>query len=286
MRARGEPALREHAARLGDGDASLLDRADLARATDAIPAEQCALLERTGCYAPGGRFPLPSSVLMTAITARVAGVREVWVASPRPAPITRAAAAVAGVDGLLAAGGAQAIAALACGVVVPPCDVVVGPGNRWVTAAKKLVAGQVRIDMLAGPSELVVLADDSADAATIAADLLAQAEHDVDALAVLVSLSRARAQRVHACLADQLSDLPTADTARAALQRGFCVVARDVEEAVAVCARGGTTMSPRFVASHRLAEVRLASSGPWPLAARARKTCCELPRHTTGRLCG
>jgi phosphoribosyl-ATP pyrophosphohydrolase/phosphoribosyl-AMP cyclohydrolase/histidinol dehydrogenase len=121
---------------------------------------QYAAVERAGCYAPGGRFPLPSSVLMTAVTARAAGVREVWVASPRPSLETRAAAAIAGADALLAVGGAQAIAALAYGAgPVPACDALVGPGNRWVTAAKQLVAGEVRIDMLAGPSELVVLAD-------------------------------------------------------------------------------------------------------------------------------
>lgn len=117
-----------------------------------------------GCYAPGGRYPLPSSVLMTAITARVAGVETVWVASPRPAAITIGAAYVAGADALLAVGGAQAIAAMAYGVgKVPACDVIVGPGNRWVTAAKSLVTGHCAIDMLAGPSECLVLADKTAD---------------------------------------------------------------------------------------------------------------------------
>lgn len=102
---------------------------------------------------------------MTAITARVAGVRRVWVASPRPAPITVGAAYVAGADALLAVGGAQAIAAMAYGVGrVPACDVIVGPGNRWVTAAKSIVSGRCGIDMLAGPSECLVLADDTADA--------------------------------------------------------------------------------------------------------------------------
>ena len=104
-----------------------------------------------GCYAPGGRYPLPSSVLMTAVTARAAGVPKVWVASPRPALATLAAAHVAGADGLLVVGGAQAIAAFAYGVgPIPPCDVIVGPGNKWVTAAKSLVSGICAIDMLAG----------------------------------------------------------------------------------------------------------------------------------------
>ncbi len=107
-----------------------------------------------GCYAPGGRYPLPSSVLMTAISARVAGVKNVWVASPRPHPVTLGAAHVAGAHGFLAIGGAQAIAAMAYGVGgVPKADVIVGPGNRWVTAAKAYVAGcgTCAIDMIAGP---------------------------------------------------------------------------------------------------------------------------------------
>ncbi len=102
---------------------------------------------RAGCYAPGGRYPLPSSVLMTAVTARVAGVPSVWIASPKPSPVTLAAAAVAGADAVLAAGGAHAVAALAYGAgPVPACDVVVGPGNAYVTAAKRLVRAHVRID--------------------------------------------------------------------------------------------------------------------------------------------
>lgn len=232
VRQRGEPALRAHAERLGDlrpGEALVIPRAGLEAALEGLAPADRAVLERTaarirafaaaqracllplslalpggaaghtvaplasaGCYAPGGRFPLPSSVLMTAVTARAAGVETVWVASPRPTAVTLAAAAVAGADALLAAGGAQAIAALAYGAgPVPACDAVVGPGNRWVTAAKQLVAGRVAIDMLAGPSELVVLADETGDAALIAADLLAQAEHDDDALPVLVTTSPA-----------------------------------------------------------------------------------------------
>jgi phosphoribosyl-ATP pyrophosphohydrolase/phosphoribosyl-AMP cyclohydrolase/histidinol dehydrogenase len=195
-----------------------------------------APVERAGCYAPGGRFPLPSSVLMTAITARAAGVASVWVASPRPAPITLAAAHVAGADALLAIGGAQAISALAFGTAsVPRCDVIVGPGNRWVTAAKKLVAGEVRIDMLAGPSELVVLADAQADPSTLAADLLAQAEHDPDAVPFLVTTDAGLGDRVEAEISRQLETLPTAETARAALGNGGIVLARDLDEAISAC---------------------------------------------------
>jgi histidinol dehydrogenase len=276
VRARGESALREHAERLGDvpaGGPLFLDRAELARALDGLAAGDrtrlervaariltfaeaqkralnavtvtvpggaaghwIAPLERAGCYAPGGRYPLPSSVLMTAVTARAAGVEAIWVASPKPGPMTLAAAAIAGADGLLAAGGAQAIAALAFGAgPVPPCDVIAGPGNRYVTAAKQLVAGRVAIDMLAGPSELAVFADSSASPAVIAADLLAQAEHDPDALPVLVTLDPAQPDRVEKELARQLGDLPSAEVARAALANGGVVVVASVEEGISAC---------------------------------------------------
>ena len=173
---------------------------------------------------------------MTAVTARTAGVHEVWVASPKPTPVTLAAAAVAGADAVLAVGGAQAIAALAFGTeTIEPVDVIVGPGNRWVTAAKQLVAGQVGIDMLAGPSELLVLADGHADPATIAADLLAQAEHDADAMPVLVTTAPELVDAVEAALTRQLEGLPTRSVAEPALQRGYAVVCGSLERAVAVC---------------------------------------------------
>ncbi len=276
VRTGGEPELRALAEELGDlkpGQPLIFGRNELERAANNIDPETLALLERTadriaafaeaqrrsvvdlklavpggiaghsvapveraGCYAPGGRYPLPSSVLMTAVTARAAGVAEVWVASPRPAVLTLAAAAVAGADEVLAVGGAQAIAALAYGAgPVPACDVVVGPGNRWVTAAKKLVAGDVGIDSLAGPSELVVLADDSAEPAMVAADLLAQAEHDPDALPVLVTPSPALADAVDTELGKQLIGLPTRVVAEAALDHGFAVVTADIGEAIRVC---------------------------------------------------
>ncbi|MDE2653545.1 MAG: histidinol dehydrogenase [Gemmatimonadota bacterium] len=188
-----------------------------------------------GCYAPGGRFPLPSSVLMTAVTARVAGVREVWLASPNPSRVVMAAGAVAGVAGLLGAGGAQAVAAMAYGVPPSPqCDVVVGPGNQWVTTAKLLVSGVVGIDLLAGPSELVILSDEQGDPALVAADLLAQAEHDPAALPILVSTSAELVRRVEHELARQLTGLPTAATAARALQNGFAVVAPE-KEAIHCC---------------------------------------------------
>ncbi len=258
---------------LGPDDQLVYTAVELKAALDRLPAEQRQLLERTaqriadfaaaqraclsdlsidiqggragwrfmpvnraGCYAPGGRFPLPSSVLMTTVTAKAAGVGEVWVASPRPGDLTLAAAAIGQADALVAAGGAQAIAALAYGVAgIPACDVIVGPGNKYVTAAKQLVTSQVGIDMLAGPSELVVVADDSADPATVAADLLAQAEHDPDAVPVLVALTASLVDKVNDELDRQLESLPTATIARRALQNGGAIVVADIQQAIAFC---------------------------------------------------
>ena len=207
---------------------------------------QIAPVDRAGCYAPGGRHSLPSSVLMTAIPARVAGASEVIVASPNPAPITLAAAAAAEADAVLAVGGAQAIAAMATGVGVGRCDVIAGPGNRYVTAVKYLLSDRVRIDMLAGPSELVVLADSTADAGLVAADLLAQAEHDPDARCALVATDRKLIDAVNAELAEQLSSLATADVAREALAGSFAVLAADVNEAAALCDQ----IAPEHLALH------------------------------------
>jgi histidinol dehydrogenase len=265
----------------------------------------CAAVLAAGCYAPGGRYPLPSSVLMTVATARAAGVRDVWACSPRPNPLTLAAAHVAGADGLVGVGGAQAIACMAHGASngcvlfffffffgqgmdcisnkkknkkkkkipspltlvalnpsptlcfssaglerynggaplpdIPSCDVVVGPGNKFVTAAKALVSGTVGIDMLAGPSEVLVVMDGTADAGHVAADLIAQAEHDTDARAILVAVDAdpARAEAlvaaVDAELTAQLETLPTRETAEAALSCSYAVTVADLAAAAAVC---------------------------------------------------
>ena len=201
-------------------------------------------VEVAGCYAPGGRYPLPSSVLMTAITARVAGVKTVIVASPRPQPATLAAAHAAGASSLMAIGGPHAIAALAYGIEsgsesITACDVIVGPGNKWVTAAKQIVSGRVKIDMLAGPSECLVLADSSADPSIVASDLIAQAEHDVAALPILVTTDESMVAKVNEELAAQLDRLPSPnkETAQESVCKGFSVVASTMDEACAICDR-------------------------------------------------
>ena len=155
-------------------------------------------LQSAGCYVPGGRYPLPSTVLMTVIPAQVAGVKEVRAVSPRPAPETLAAAHFLGVREFYRIGGAQAIAALAYGTAsVPRVDKIVGPGNLFVTAAKKMVAFDCGIDFLAGPTEVVIVSE-RGDARFIAADLVAQSEHDPDALAVFITASSSLAERVAA----------------------------------------------------------------------------------------
>jgi histidinol dehydrogenase len=199
-------------------------------------------LQRVGVYVPAGTAPLPSSLLHAAIPARVAGVPEIVVCTPpdrhmgRVAPLTLAAAHVAGVDQVFALGGAQAIAALAYGTEsVPRVDKIVGPGGLFVTLAKRQVFGQVGIDGLPGPTETMVIADDTADPAIAAADLLAQAEHDVLASAILLTTSRRLAELVQVEVARQLEPLSRADIAAASLAgRGGIVITKDLEEAVAL----------------------------------------------------
>jgi histidinol dehydrogenase len=179
-------------------------------------------LDRVGVYAPGGKARYPSSVLMSAIPARVAGVREIVLATPNPEEddSVLAAAHLAGVTAVLDAGGAQAIAALAYGTsTIPRVDKIVGPGNAYVACAKRLVYGAVSIDSIAGPSEILVLADHTADPAHVAADLLSQAEHDEDAYALLLTTHPALADAVDRELARQLADLPRAAIAGESLRK-------------------------------------------------------------------
>jgi phosphoribosyl-ATP pyrophosphohydrolase/phosphoribosyl-AMP cyclohydrolase/histidinol dehydrogenase len=198
--------------------------------------QRIAPLESAACYAPGGRYPLPSSVLMTVIPARVAGVERVWVLSPRPSIYTLAAAAIAGADRVLAIGGAQAIAAVTYGTsTIPRFDIVVGPGNKWVTAAKQLVYGTIAIDMLAGPSELIIVADDDANPALVAADLLAQAEHDPDARIGLIALSKELLRAVDIELEKQLDTLPTKQVACISISKGFAMSVASLQEGASIC---------------------------------------------------
>ena len=246
-------ALEAAKARLDAGDLALLERvADRVRKFAQAQLDALSELEmdvpggkaghsivpvqRAGCYAPAGRYALPSTVIMTVVPAVVAGCGQVILATPGTSDLMLAAAAVAGADRVLAVGGAQAVAAMAYGFDgLERCDVIVGPGNRWVTAAKKIVSGDCGIDMLAGPSELVLVADESSDPATVAADLLAQAEHDEDARAFLVTTDRDLIQKVVAELEQQLEVLPTAETARVALGNGAAVLCDSVEQVIATC---------------------------------------------------
>jgi histidinol dehydrogenase len=197
--------------------------------------QQVEPFDRVGCYVPGGRHPLPSTVLMTVIPAKVAGVAEVIVACPDPAPVVLCAALEAGASHVLRIGGAQAIAALAYGTAsVPRVSKIAGPGNAWVAAAKQLVSADCPIDLHAGPSEIVVWAD-SGRFDWIAADLLAQAEHDPAARAILVTRSRRLARAVAAEVDRQL---PASGTAQAAMRRnGAIIITRSRQESASVVNR-------------------------------------------------
>ena len=200
-------------------------------------------LSRVGVYAPGGLAPYPSTVLMAAIPARIAGVREIIMTSPVGRgglnPIIVAAAQIAGVDRIFKVGGAQAVAAMAYGTQsVPAVDKIVGPGNAWVATAKKLVFGRTGIDMIAGPSEILIIADRTADPAVAAADLLSQAEHDELASSVLLTPDEGLAKRVSAEVKAQLKLLSRESIAVKAIRDyGLVVVTQDLAEAVEVANR-------------------------------------------------
>jgi len=188
-------------------------------------------LERVACYVPGGRFPLPSTVLMSVIPAQVAGVREVVITSPQPAAAVLVAADVLGIKKVFRLGGAQAVAAFAYGTEsVPRADKIVGPGNRFVAAAKKLVAGECGTDFIAGPSELLVVGS-RGNPRWIAADLIAQAEHDPDAIALFLTPSRRLALQVQAEVAEILRRLQLPIAGEALAKQGAIVLTRDLEEA-------------------------------------------------------
>jgi len=192
-------------------------------------------LQRVGLYVPGGTARYPSSVLMTAIPAKVAGVPEVIMVTPGASPEALLAAQLAGVDRVFELGGAQAVGALAYGTAtVPRVDKIVGPGNAWVASAKRQVYGEVDIDSIAGPSEVLIIADASADPAWVAADLIAQAEHDREARAILVTTSAELARAVDGELARQLADLPRKAIAEDAIRaHGAAVIVASLADAVA-----------------------------------------------------
>lgn len=198
-------------------------------------------VDRAGLYVPGGTAAYPSTVLMDSIPAKIAGVKEVIITTPPNAegkvnPVILAAAKIAGVDTICKVGGAQAIAALAYGTEsIPKVDKIVGPGNAFVAEAKKQVFGQVSIDMIAGPSEILIVADGASDARVVAADLLSQAEHDKMASAVLVTDSVAFAERVSAELEAQIPMLARAEIARASIDgNGKIIVVDDLYAAIEI----------------------------------------------------
>lgn len=203
-------------------------------------AQKITPLDRVGVYVPGGKASYPSTVLMTVIPARVAGVQEINITVPTPGgevnPAVWAAAFLAGADRVFRVGGAQAIAALACGTeTIPKVDKIVGPGNQYVAVAKQLVLGKVGIDMLAGPSEVLVLADDSANPDWVALDLFAQAEHDEQAQPLLLAWDPLVLQKVDAAMQRLISDMPRRRIIEASLRgRGAMILARDLQDAMEV----------------------------------------------------
>jgi histidinol dehydrogenase len=204
-------------------------------------------LDAMGAYVPAGRYPLPSTLLMTVIPAQVAGVAITCVACPHPSAEILGLAHWLGVTHMFQMGGAQAIAALAYGTeTVPKVDRIVGPGNIYVAAAKKLIAGETGIDFVAGPTEIVIIAADG-NPRWLAADLLAQAEHDVDASAILLTTSRLLAEAVAKEIDRQLETLPTALVARPSIEtNGAIVVVNDLEQAVEI----SNTLAPEHLALH------------------------------------
>jgi histidinol dehydrogenase len=208
---------------------------DLAVAPGVSIEQRVEPIDRVGCYVPGGRFPLPSSLLMTAVPARVAGVREVIAVCPKPEPAVMAAALEAGITRLFRIGGAHGVAALAFGTeTVPRVDKIVGPGNRYVAAAKAYVAGTCAIDFYAGPTEIVIVAG-AGRPGWIAADLIAQAEHDPDARSILITWSRALAARVSRAvtMAAEGREIAT----RSLDAHGAIVITRSPDEAIALANR-------------------------------------------------
>jgi len=237
-------------------------------------------LDRVGIYVPGGKASYPSSVLMNAIPAKVAGVGEIIMVVPMPGgvvnPHVLAAAHIAGVDRIFKVGGAQAVAALAYGTqTVPRVDKITGPGNIYVATAKRLVFGTVDIDMIAGPSEILVINDGSGSPAHIAADLLSQAEHDELAAAILITTDERFGQRVSRELEDQIQQLSRSAIARQSIDNfGAIILARDLDEAA--------SFSNRIAPEH----LELAVTEPFDLLAQIRHAGAVFLGHHTPEAAG
>lgn len=249
-------------------------------------------LDAVGCYVPSGRYPLPSTLLMTAVLAQVAGVPRVCVTSPRPSTEILGCAHLLGIREFYRVGGAQAIAAMAFGTeTILRVDRIVGPGNAYVATAKKLLAGEVGIDFIAGPTEILILAADG-DPKIIAADMLAQAEHDPAARAMLITTSQNLADAVSAEIEHQLHDLPTVDIARQSIDNGsFIAVVPDMNAAIDIA----NEIAPEHLSLHDtslLSKIRnagtvfLGSSSPESAGDYAAGPSHVLPTNGVARLRG
>jgi len=325
IRSGGEAALRRWSESLGElepGQGLVLRRSELKAAWDSLDPKVQGLLERSrdrvahfaraqrrslldmdievpggraghrflpvsaaGCYVPGGRFPLPSSALMTIVPAREAGVRTVWCAGPKPSKASLGAAWLAGAEGFTLCGGAQGIAALAFGIGGPACDVVVGPGGRYAASAKRQLFGQAGMEAPAGPSELLVVADGSADPRVVALDLLAVAEHDPYARAMLICEDEDFALAVERGLASCLELLPAPNraAASASLEEGWIRIEPRMDAACALAEAAAPEHLSLHVEDPDAWASRIASAGAVFLghgSAEVFGDYCAGPNHT------
>lgn len=248
--------------------------------TDIMLGQKVTPLSRVGIYVPGGKASYPSSVIMNAVPAKVAGVGEIIMVAPSPggeiSPHVLVAASLSGVDRIFTIGGAQAVAALAYGTAtIPKVDKITGPGNIYVATAKKLVFGQVGIDMIAGPSEILVINDGSGNPAHIAADLLSQAEHDELASSILITTDRSFGERVAAEVEQQLTRLSRESIARASWEKyGAIIVADTLEEVIA--------FSNRIAPEH----LELAVSDPFAILSQITNAGAIFMGHWTPEAAG
>ena len=261
-------ALEQAAARISDYAAhQKLESWSYTEADGTLLGQQVTPMDCVGLYVPGGKAAYPSSVLMNAIPARVAGVAELVMVVPTPDgevnDMVLAAASIAGVDHVFAVGGAQAVAALAYGTAaIPAVDKIVGPGNAYVATAKRMVFGKVGIDMIAGPSEILVVCDGQTDPDWIAIDLFSQAEHDEDAQSILVSPDGDFLERVAGSIRRLLPEMPRADIIRASLQgQGALIQVRDLDEAVEIANRVAPEHLELSVAEPEAVAARIRHAG-------------------------